>query len=122
VTRKENYRLFVIWRCKTVRYLDYERVRDIERKQAEELFGTEDDPSPLAAEILGTKSRHFDASSTPASREKNFKAKYSESEKLRIQEMIRNAKTLDEVARLEKQLREGTLILASAEDIEMNDE
>ncbi|KAF3934357.1 Centriolin [Dactylella cylindrospora] len=121
VTRKENYRLFVIWKCPTVRYLDYERVRDAERKEAAKLFGTEEDPSQLAAKILGVKSRHFDVSSTGAGGEKNYRTNYTQSEKLRIQDMIRNAKTLEEVARLEKQMRGGTLILASAEDVEMKE-
>ncbi|KAF3908070.1 hypothetical protein ABW21_db0204582 [Orbilia brochopaga] len=120
VTRKDNYRLFVIWKCPTVRYLDYERVRDAERKAAQKLFGTEDDPTPAAAQILGVKSRHFDVS-TDARGEKNFKTTYTQSEKQRIQDMIRNAKSLDEVARLEKQLREGTLIIASTDDEEMED-
>ncbi|EWC47971.1 U2 small nuclear ribonucleoprotein A' [Drechslerella stenobrocha 248] len=121
VTRKDNYRLFVIWKCPTVRYLDYERVRDAERKAAEKLFGTEDDPTAAAAQILGVKSRHFDVSSVDPRGEKNFKTTYTQNEKTRIQDMIRNAKSLEEVARLEKQLREGTLIMASAEDEEMKD-
>ncbi|KAK6540417.1 U2 snRNP complex subunit [Orbilia ellipsospora] len=121
VTRKENYRLFVVWTCPTVRYLDYERVKDAERKEAEKLFGTQDDPTPAAAKILGVKSRYFESSSTDPRGEKNFKTTYTQSEKQRIQEMIRNAKSLDEVARLEKQLREGTLILASADDVDMKE-
>ncbi|KAF3915224.1 Centriolin [Dactylellina cionopaga] len=119
VTRKENYRLFVIWICPRVRYLDFERVKDAERKEAAKLFGTEEDPTPTAAKILGVKSRHFDVSATEARGDKNFKTTYTQSEKLHIQDMIRNAKSLEEVARLEKQLREGTLILASTEDVEM---
>ncbi|EPS40205.1 hypothetical protein H072_5959 [Dactylellina haptotyla CBS 200.50] len=119
VTRKEDYRLFVIWTCPTVRYLDFERVKDAERKEAEKLFGTLEDPTPTAAKILGVKSRHFDVSSTDLRGDKNFKTSYTQSEKQRIQDMIRNAKSLEEVARLEKQLREGSLIIASADDVEM---
>lgn len=51
VTRKENYRLWVVWTCPTVRYLDYERVKNAERKEAAKLFGTEEDPSPVAAKV-----------------------------------------------------------------------
>ncbi|KAF3163553.1 U2 snRNP complex subunit [Orbilia oligospora] len=119
VVRKDNYRLWVVWTCPTVRYLDYERVKDAERKEAEKLFGTEEEPSPTAAKILGVKSRHFDVSSGDSRGEKNFKTTYTQSEKLHIQDMIRNAKSLEEVARLEKQLRDGTLVLASADDVEM---
>lgn len=54
VTRKENYRLFVVWQCPSVRYLDYERVKDAERKSAAKLFGTQEDPTPLAAEVWHT--------------------------------------------------------------------
>lgn len=37
-----------------MRFLDYHKVKDAERKKAKELFGTEDAPSDLA-----TKVRHF---------------------------------------------------------------
>lgn len=34
-----------------MRFLDYQKVKDIERKHAVELFGTEQEPSQLAAKV-----------------------------------------------------------------------
>jgi U2 small nuclear ribonucleoprotein A' len=51
VTRKENYRYWVIWRCPSVRFLDYQKVKDVERKKATELFGTEAEPSAAASKV-----------------------------------------------------------------------
>jgi hypothetical protein len=47
----QNYRYWVIWRCPTVRYLDFVKVRDVERKKASELFGTADEPTELASKV-----------------------------------------------------------------------
>ena len=47
----QHYRYWVIWRCPTVRFLDYQKVKDAEREKAAELFGTEDEPSVLASEV-----------------------------------------------------------------------
>jgi hypothetical protein len=47
----QNYRYWVIWRCPTVRYLDFAKVRDVERKKAKELFGTADEPTELASKV-----------------------------------------------------------------------
>lgn len=34
-----------------MRFLDYQKVKDLERRNAVELFGTETDPSQLAAKV-----------------------------------------------------------------------
>lgn len=47
----QNYRYWVIWRCPTVRYLDFAKVRDVERKKAVELFGTSEEPTELASQV-----------------------------------------------------------------------
>lgn len=62
VTRRENYRSWIIWRVPNVRFLDYHKVKEAERKHAEELFGTHEEPSELASKIMGIKSRTFDVS------------------------------------------------------------
>lgn len=46
---QQHYRLWVIWRCPSVRFFDYQKVKDAERQEATKLFGTEEDPSQLAA-------------------------------------------------------------------------
>jgi len=34
-----------------VRFLDYQKVKDVEREKAKELFGTADEPSALASKV-----------------------------------------------------------------------
>lgn len=51
VQRKENYRYWVLWRCPSVRFLDYAKVKEVERKRATELFGTAAEPSALASKV-----------------------------------------------------------------------
>ncbi|KAL1968011.1 hypothetical protein VTN77DRAFT_2428 [Rasamsonia byssochlamydoides] len=119
VTRKEHYRLWVIWRNPHIRFLDYQKVKDAERAKAVELFGTQEEPSPLASKIMGIKSRTFEVPSTgPAAAggagraapgEKPIRVKLTEKEKKRVEKMIREAKSLQEIARLEKELNEGRI-------------
>lgn len=51
VARKENYRYWVLWRCPNVRFLDYVKVKEVERERGRELFGTEEELTPLASEV-----------------------------------------------------------------------
>ncbi|KAJ5980638.1 hypothetical protein N7481_007936 [Penicillium waksmanii] len=113
ITRKEHYRYWVIWRIPSVRFLDYQKVKDVEREKAKELFGTTEEPTPLATKIIGTKSRTFDTSTITAtgqaSGEKAIRVKLTDAERKRVEDMIRNAKSLQEITRLEKELNEGRI-------------
>lgn len=53
LTFGQNYRYWVIWRCPSVRYFDFAKVRDMERKKATELFGTAEEPTELASKVCG---------------------------------------------------------------------
>ncbi|MDI1486403.1 MAG: U2 snRNP complex subunit [Ramalina farinacea] len=115
----QHYRPYLIWRCPTVRFLDYRRVRDAERQKSRELFGTVDEPSALASKIMGIKSRTFDVPSSAlgnvngvtaaSSTDRVSRVKLTEKEKKRVEGLIRNAKSLQEIARLEKELNEGRI-------------
>ncbi|PGH19546.1 U2 small nuclear ribonucleoprotein A' [Polytolypa hystricis UAMH7299] len=126
VARKENYRLWVIWLLPTVRFLDFQKVKDPERKRATSLFGTWDEPSELASKIRGVKSRTFDVSSAlleaertgagaggarqgQAGGENAIRVKLTEKERKRVEKMIREAKSLQDISRLEKELNEGRI-------------
>ncbi|KAI1498666.1 leucine-rich repeat-domain-containing protein [Biscogniauxia marginata] len=118
VTKKEHYRYWVLWRCPSVRFLDYAKVKDAERKQAWELFGTPDEPTELASKIMGIKSKTFDASSALANGSSGgstglsarmSRIKLTDKEKQRLQDMIKRATSLDEITRLETMLREGRM-------------
>ncbi|KAG6366315.1 hypothetical protein INS49_000492 [Diaporthe citri] len=112
VTKKEHYRYWVVWRCPTVRFLDYQKVKQAEREKATELFGTAEEPTELASKIKGIKSQTFNVSTsngeaTAASKMKRLKL--TDKEKQRLQERIKKASSLEEIIRLEKELEEGRL-------------
>jgi U2 small nuclear ribonucleoprotein A' len=112
VTRKEHYRYWVIWRIPSVRFLDYQKVKDAERAKAKELFGTAEEPTALASKIIGIKSRTFNVPSGGAERapaDKAVRVKLTEKERKRVEKMIREARSLQEITRLEKELNEGRI-------------
>ncbi|KAH7355017.1 leucine-rich repeat-domain-containing protein [Rhexocercosporidium sp. MPI-PUGE-AT-0058] len=117
VTRKEHYRYWVIWRCPTVRFFDYKKVKDVEREKAKELFGTSAEPSALASKIMGVKSKTFDVpsanGSAAASTSKNYRVKLTDKERKKVEELIRNAKSLQDIIRLEQELNEGRVPAAA---------
>ena len=55
---------------------------------------------------MGIKSRTFEVGDTAVG-QKEYAMRLTEAEKKKIEEKIRAAKSLDEVARLERELREG---------------
>ncbi|KAK9323700.1 leucine-rich repeat-domain-containing protein [Lipomyces orientalis] len=105
ITRREHYRLWVIWRLPSVRILDYEKVRQIERQEAAKLFGTFDDPTPLATKLSTTvaKTRTFEIEGTNGN--ETNRAKLTAADRERIMQQLRNAKSLSEIERLEQTLR-----------------
>ncbi len=112
----QNYRYYILWRCPAVRFLDYVKVKDAEREKALELFGTADEPTALAAKIMGVKSKGAvdgvpaaNGSAGGAQPSRLARMKLTDAEKKRLQEMIKRADSLQEIIRLEKMLNEGTL-------------
>jgi len=120
VTKKEHYRLYMIWSIPSIRFLDFQKVKDVERKQAQELFGTPEAPTELVAKIKGVKSRTFDVSAAgvngkAAGGQKGMRTKLTESEKKRVEKMIQNAKSFQEIERIEKDLAEGRIPAGAAD-------
>lgn len=63
---------------------------------------------------MGVKSRTFDvasnnSSSTTTTSTKNYRVKLTDKERKKVEELIRNAKSLQEIIRLEKELNEGRI-------------
>lgn len=65
---------------------------------------------------MGVKSRTFDIPGAATSGanggapgDKNYRVKLTEKEKKRVEDLIRNAKSLQEITRLEKELNEGRI-------------
>ncbi|KAL7949872.1 leucine-rich repeat domain-containing protein [Trichoderma barbatum] len=111
ITKKEHYRYWVIWRCPSVRFLDYEKIKQAERDQSQELFGTAEEPTALATSIMGKKSKTFEVTSngSSAAPSKLSRIKLTDAEKQRLQERIKKATSLQEIIALEKELNEGRL-------------
>lgn len=110
VTSKENYRYWLIYLVPSLRYLDYAKVRDAERTKAKELFGTEEEPTELATRIKGTKSKGFVVPSFENGEDAAVKERvWTEEEKAKMRAAILSAKSLEEMAKLEKDWREGRI-------------
>ncbi|GJC79092.1 U2 small nuclear ribonucleoprotein A' [Colletotrichum liriopes] len=114
VTKKENYRYWVVWRCPSVRFLDYQKVKEAEREKARELFGTAEEPTAEASKIMGIKSKQLDLAASNGAAgggatSKLSRIKLTDKEKERLKEMIKKADSLQEIIRLEKMLTEGTI-------------
>ncbi|OLL25381.1 U2 small nuclear ribonucleoprotein A' [Neolecta irregularis DAH-3] len=110
VAQKEYYREWLIWRCHHVRYLDFVKVKDSERKRAKALFeGKSGELTDLGAMIKGLKTRTFEVGGTENGEKSAGPMRLTEAEQRQIEEAIKNAKSLNEVARLEGMLREGRI-------------
>lgn len=111
VTSKENYRYWIIARCPKVRFLDFQKVKDSERSKAAELFGTIAEPSEAAQTILANRSNKSAAFNAPSTNgaSKTYGIKLNDREKARFEKLIRNAKSLAEITRLEKDFNEGKI-------------
>jgi len=121
LTELQHYKLYMIWSIPSLRFLDYQRVRDLERDEAKELFGTLKEPSELALKVRGVKTKTFDAGATTNGRVptatggKAFRAVLTDTEKKRVQEMLQNAKSMAEIDRIEKDLAEGRVPRGAAD-------
>lgn len=95
-----------------MRFLDFQKVKDAERTKAAELFGTLAEPTELAKKLLSSRSsRSLNTVSTANANgtDKISRVKLTDTERKRIEELIKNAKTLADITRLEKALNEGRI-------------
>jgi len=85
-------------------------VRQSERDRAEELFGTPEQPTELALQIIKAESTtavpQLNGLDTDRS---TMNVKLKKKEEKRFKELIRNAKSLAEIAKLEKDFAEGRI-------------
>ena len=72
---------------------------------------------------MGIKSRTFDVSAHRdggAAPEKSMRVKLTDTEKKRVEKMIREAKTMQEITRLERELNEGRIPAGAADSDRMD--
>ncbi|KAE8646748.1 U2 small nuclear ribonucleoprotein A' [Cucumis sativus] len=111
ITKKPNYRLYVIHKLKSVRVLDFKKVRNKERLEARNLFSSKEVEEEAKKESVKTfvpgevekASKPVEEKQTP-----NVSAPTPE-QIIAIKAAIVNSQTLEEVARLEQALKSGQL-------------
>ncbi|KAI0768585.1 L domain-like protein [Trametes elegans] len=116
VREKRYYREWLAWRIPNLRVLDFQRIRDKERQAARALFLTADNlPTQLATTLSQTVSTHSSkppvTSDEPKPVVQPGKAGrlMSKEEADKVREAIARATSVEEIRRLERQLREGFL-------------
>ncbi|KOM46134.1 hypothetical protein LR48_Vigan06g144000 [Vigna angularis] len=111
ITKKPNYRLYVINKLKSLRVLDFKKVKNKERLEAKSLFALED----VMDEIQRLPPKPVSPAETPkvseaAEEQQTPKVVAPTPEQITaIKAAIVNSQTLEEVARLEKALKSGQL-------------
>ncbi|XVE86415.1 hypothetical protein DITRI_Ditri18aG0032700 [Diplodiscus trichospermus] len=111
ITKKPNYRLYVIHKLKSLRVLDFKKVKAKERLEAENLFASKE----IEEEMKKESAKAFTPKEVPnvsevVEDEQAPKVVAPTPEQIiAIKAAIVNSQTLEEVARLEKALKTGQL-------------
>ncbi|CAM8939424.1 unnamed protein product [Rhodiola kirilowii] len=108
ITKKPNYRLYVIHKLKALRLLDFKKVKNKERIAAQTLFATEEAEEELKKQ--STKVAPIEVVPDVAEEQQAPKPVAPTPEQIiAIKAAIVNSQTLEEVARLEQALNSGQL-------------
>lgn len=102
VTNIEDYRLWCIWRFPKLQVLDFQRIKDYERKQAVELFGTNED---RIKDILSEKTKVINNQEKLTSETKTL----TQEERDQLETELVAAESLEEIQRIEEILLRGHL-------------
>lgn len=111
ITKKPNYRLYVIHKLKSLRVLDFKKVRQKERVEAANLFASkeaEDDVKKSALKTF-TPGEVLVSEEIPKEEAMSKVVPPTPEQIIAIKAAIVNSQTLEEVARLEKALKSGEL-------------
>ncbi|CAN4088643.1 unnamed protein product [Withania somnifera] len=110
ITKKPNYRLYVIHKLKSLRLLDFRKVKQKERLEANNLFASQEAEEQVKKESVKTVPVEVAA---PAEEPKEDQAPKpvapTPEQIIAIKAAIVNSQTLEEVARLEQALKSGQL-------------
>ncbi|KAK4436729.1 U2 small nuclear ribonucleoprotein A' [Sesamum alatum] len=119
ITKKPNYRLYVIHKLKSLRVLDFRKVKQKERVEAKNLFASEE----AEEEVIRESAKTFVPGDIPSTQDVTKEeqapkpAAPTPEQILAIKAAIVNSQTLEEVARLEQALKSGQL----PADLNIND-
>ncbi|KAF9555523.1 U2 small nuclear ribonucleoprotein A' [Mortierella alpina] len=109
VTKKKYYRSWIVWKLPSVRVLDFQKVKKVERQEAKKLFEGKSGPSALAESIAATKSSTFEpGEGVPLPLKSSVPTlTMTKEDQEKIKAALANATTLDEITKLERALKEG---------------
>lgn len=111
ITKKPSYRLYVIHKLKSLRVLDFKKVKNKERMEAANLFSSKE----VEEEAKGESTKTFtpgevpNVSEVPEEQQTPKVVAPTPDQIIAIKAAIVNSQTLEEVARLEKALKSGQL-------------
>ncbi|KAG2706325.1 hypothetical protein I3843_05G088300 [Carya illinoinensis] len=125
ITKKPNYRLYVINKLKFLRVLDFKKVKNKERMEARNLFASKEVEEEIKKESAKTVTPVEVPKVSEVSEEEQTPkvAGPTPEQIIAIKAAIVNSQTLEEVARLEKALKSGQLpsdLQALVEDTQAN--
>ncbi|XP_068665843.1 U2 small nuclear ribonucleoprotein A'-like [Aristolochia californica] len=111
ITKKPNYRLYVIHKLKGLRLLDFRKVKQKERAEAERLFASKEAEEEVKKESAKTFTpvEVPNVPEVPKEVQKPKAAGPTPEQIIAIKAAIVNSQTLEEVARLEQALKSGQL-------------
>ncbi|EFC50551.1 predicted protein [Naegleria gruberi] len=112
VNKKENYRLYLIFLLPTLKYLDFIKVKKIERDRSKHIYGTLAKPTEEAQKILGITKTAAVISTETSNKQASAlteKPALSPEEIMKIKKAIIQAKTLQEVEYYKQALKQGIL-------------
>ncbi|XP_024977239.1 U2 small nuclear ribonucleoprotein A' [Cynara cardunculus var. scolymus] len=107
ITKKPNYRLYVIHKLKALRLLDFKKVKQKERIEAASLFASEEAEEEAKKESVKTFVPGEVPTEEPKEEEPSKPVGPTPEQIIAIKAAIVNSQTLEEVARLEKALKSG---------------
>ncbi len=109
VSTKENYRLYVIYKCKALKVLDFQKVKPAERELAMKTFGADDGAAARAKTFTPGEVPGETAAEEKEKKKDQKPSGPTPEQMMALKVAIANAETLDEVARLENALATGVL-------------
>lgn len=111
ITKKPNYRLYVIHKLKSLRLLDFKKVKQKERIEAANMFTSQEAEEEAKKESVKTFVPGEVPSTPEVSNEEQTPKTVGPTPEqiIAIKAAIVNSQTLEEVARLEKALKSGQL-------------
>ncbi|CAO1617343.1 unnamed protein product [Parajaminaea phylloscopi] len=112
IARERHYREFVVAKCKSLRVLDFRRIKDKERSLSKSLMQTSDGrPSALAHQLAAPRGAEGEPTAVvtmPLDGQKGLAGRLmTKDERKKIEEAIDRSESLEEIRRLEERLRLG---------------